>query len=203
MKIVFTMKNGLIKVSKSISAKLLTSSAVSLLIVAPLALAEEAEHHAPGVETLGWPLVNFGIYAAIVTWVYRTKIAPVLRERSVEVEQFLKRAGLELAAVEREIADARSRLSQIERERKEIERELQVEGEQMAATILTRAQEDQIKIQKDAARQVEHEVGRVRGDLRRALVARAVKRAEEKLRGALSAQDERQLRDEVLGSFLG
>lgn len=197
------MKNGLIKVSKSISAKLSMKSAAFVLALPSIALAETAEHHAPGIETLGWPLLNFGIYAAILVWVYRTKIAPALRERSVEVEKFLKRSELELAAVEREIADARSRLSQIERERKEIERQLQVEGEQMAATILTRAQEDEIRIQKDASRQVEHEVGRVRGDLRRVLIARAVKRAEEKLRGALSAQDERQLRDEVLGSFLG
>src|SRR5262245_59840409 len=94
----------------------------------PEAAHGEHNEHGTGIPSFLWTLINFGIYCYIIFYLYRTKMAPLLRERSIEFQQFLQRAGAELATVEREIAAVNQQLARLDQERDAIIRQLDEEG---------------------------------------------------------------------------
>lgn len=161
-----------------------------------------AHHEGEGISSLGWPLANFAIFAAIIAFAYRKKVAPVLQQRTIEFQQFLQRAGSELANVEREIAIVNGQLGRLDQERGEIMERIRVEGEQIATSLIESARNDARKIEADAVRQREYELKRVQKELSAQLVAQAADLARAKLTNRVSEDDDRRLRDEVLTTLM-
>jgi len=176
----------------------------AILLPAGSALASTggAEHESI-LSQLAWPWVNFIIYLGVVGYIYNKKGAPALRDWRESLKGTLERSGLELQAAERELASIRLRFSNLEEEKRVMKQQLIEEGERISLSIADSVKIEAKKIETDNSSQRVNAITRLQRELSLELVNKAVVRAEEILRGGVSADDDRRLRDEVLSAFIG
>ena len=172
-----------------------------ILVVPSLAYAagDEAEHHAWVM--LYWTIANFVLYALLLRWAYRTKILPLLEERSSRIEREIQAAGSAAQQAQQELTVIREQLVEFEREEAKILRELEDEGRRLADDVRNQARREAERLEADAHKQIESARAEALQHLRAELVRMAMEQAKTVATSAMTPDIDRKLRKEALSAL--
>ncbi len=150
--------------------------------------AAEAEHHAPSINDIWFPLANFLIYAFILV-----KFAfPLVRD-------FLRsQASAKKQAAEALVNEYRAKLAGLETEVQSILASLRQEGERERNRVVSEAQATAVKIKEDASFLAEQEVKMARQKLREEMAELAAATARPLVERNLSSADQTRLADDFI-----
>jgi len=169
-------------------------AALTLLPAAVLAVeggAHHAEHHAPGLDTLLFPVINFALFAFIIARYVVPAIRQYLQQRREQIVAAAGSATTALAEAERRVSAASDRLAHVEVEGAAIREDLITTARQQSERLREIAEETGARRLTDAGLLAEQERWRALGDVRAEVAALATRLAEERIRGALGPDDQR------------
>ncbi len=164
--------------------------------------ADGAHHEAPGIGSLLWPVVNFGIYFFILSTLYKKHGRPALLARTAQVEQQLRNAASVRVDAERELAKAKERLERIDEEKAQITQRLEDEAVRMSTQMLENARQAANNVEHDVRRRIASEQAEANAELRKDVLTRAAKIVRERVSSALSEDDDYRLRQETLRGLI-
>jgi F-type H+-transporting ATPase subunit b len=162
------------------------------------ASAAEAEHHAPSIHDIWFPLGNFLIFAFIIVRYALPLVRSFLQSRRDAVLATVREAAAKKQHAEAIVQDYRGRLAQVEQESQTIVASLRAEGEREKAKLLSDAQTLAAKIKEDARFLADQEVRMARQKVREEMAAEAEARARELVQRHLSATDQGRLVEDFI-----
>lgn len=179
------------------------SAILCSLSLANIAFASEASanHEPADISTLVWPTVNFAIYVFLMNFMYRKLGKPALEARTANFETAYKKADSYLEKIEREHRQAQERLRNIKREEEEIVVRMHKETEFESANIVSSAEQTSKQIADDVKRRINQESTKINEELRNLIITEAMKKAEVKLKSALTKEQDYSLRQNTIRSL--
>jgi len=166
-----------------------------------LALAAGA-HGDADISTLQYPTYNFILYLLLMTFVYKKVVRPILRDYRAEVESVVVRSQNEFATLDREIEQLKSRLDNISEEKSALVSELEQEGRNLAADVLSSANQKAERLIGDVAIRAESERQKIGYEAKKALIGKAFDTVRERLATTYSEADDKSLIQTSLSSTL-
>lgn len=152
---------------------------------------EGGEHHVPGVGELFFPAINFSIYLVILVRFVIPAMREYLRRRHSEIVALQAESSSALARAEADLAAAKARLASLGAESESIRQDLVTIAARQGERLKAQAEETGARRLADAALLAEQERRRAFAELRGELARAASDLAETKIRGALTAEDQR------------
>lgn len=165
------------------------------------ASAAEAEHHAPSLNDIWFPLANFLIFVFIIARYALPPVRNFLQSRRDAVLATIREAAARKQQAEAIVQDYRGRLARVEEESQTIVASLRAEGEREKAKLLSDAQTLAAKIKEDARFLADQEVRMARQKIREEMAGQAEARARELVQRHLSAADQGRLVEDFLQSI--
>jgi F-type H+-transporting ATPase subunit b len=163
-----------------------------LTVAQAWASAAEAEHHAPSIHQIWFPLANFLIFVWILKRFALPLVRDFLRSRREEVLTTVQSAAENKRRAEAIVQDYKSRLARLDQEAQAIEASLRAEGERQEAQALTK------KILEDARFLADQEVKMARQKIREEMASLAGARARELIQRHITPADQLRLAEEFL-----
>jgi F-type H+-transporting ATPase subunit b len=160
--------------------------------------AAEAEHHAPSINDIWFPLANFLIYAFILVKFAFPLIRDFLKSRHDEVVSTIRQASAKKQAAEALVNEYRAKLAGLETEVQSILASLRQEGERERNRVVSEAQATAVKIKEDASFLAEQEVKMARQKLREEMAELAAATARQLVERNLSSADQTRLADDFI-----
>jgi F-type H+-transporting ATPase subunit b len=160
--------------------------------------AAEAEHHAPSINDIWFPLANFLIYAFILVKFAFPLVRDFLRSRRDEVVSTIGQASAKKQAAEALVNEYRAKLAGLETEVQSILASLRQEGERERNRVVSEAQATAVKIKEDASFLAEQEVKMARQKLREEMAELAAATARQLVERNLSSADQTRLADDFI-----
>jgi F-type H+-transporting ATPase subunit b len=160
--------------------------------------AAEAEHHAPSINDIWFPLGNFLIYAFIIVKFAFPLIRDFLKSRHDEVVSTISQASARKQAAEALVHEYRAKLSGLDREVQSILDSLRDEGQREKSKVVREAEARAVKIQEDAYFLAEQEVKMARQKLREEMADQAEATARQLIERNLSGADQNRLVDDFI-----
>jgi F-type H+-transporting ATPase subunit b len=160
--------------------------------------AAEAEHHAPSINDIWFPLANFLIYAFILVKFAFPLVRDFLRSRRDEVVSTISQASAKKQAAEALVNEYRAKLAGLETEVQSILVSLRQEGERERNRVVSEAQATAVKIKEDASFLAEQEVKMARQKLREEMAELAAATARQLVERNLSSADQTRLADDFI-----
>jgi len=160
--------------------------------------AAEAEHHAPSINDIWFPLANFLIYAFILVKFAFPLVRDFLRSRRDEVVSTISQASAKKQAAEALVNEYRAKLAGLETEVQSILASLRQEGERERNRVVSEAQATAVKIKEDASFLAEQEVKMARQKLREEMAELAAATARQLVERNLSSADQIRLADDFI-----
>jgi F-type H+-transporting ATPase subunit b len=157
------------------------------------ASAAEADHHAPSISQIWFPLANFLIFAFVIVRYALPPVRDFLRSRHDQVVATLQEAAAKKHQVEAIVQDYKNRLAHIEQEVQSIQASLRTEGEREKTKLLAETQSLAAQIKEDARFLAEQEVKMARQKIREEIAAQAESTARELVQRQLSSTDQDRL----------
>jgi F-type H+-transporting ATPase subunit b len=157
-----------------------------------------AEHHAPEVSGIIFPLLNFLIYAGIIYYFAIPLVRSFLKSRHDEVLATIKEAADRKRRAEASVQDYRNRLAKVEQEIKTIQATLKSEAELDKARLLRESEGLAGKIKSDAQFLAEQEIKLAKRQVFQELAERAKATATDLIRRSMSEADQGRLADEFI-----
>lgn len=157
------------------------------------ASAAEAEHHAPSIHQIWFPLINFLIFAYLIKRFAIPVVADFLRGRREEVLSAMNRAAEAKRRAEALVEDYKRRLARLDEEIQSIESSLRAEGEREKNKLLQEAETLATKIKEDARFLAAQEVKIARQQIRQEIAEQAEAAARELIQRHLSPSDQARL----------
>ncbi|MBN2358355.1 MAG: hypothetical protein JXR83_02820 [Deltaproteobacteria bacterium] len=191
---------------------LMWSAALGLLLLPALALASEAGVHATGINwwatdphqpALGWLLVDFAIFVALLVAFARRPLREFVRTRALGIRRAIEEAAAQRAAAERTAAELAQRLTDLDRELKALREDIVRSGERERAQLQADAERTAERMQREVGQQTESELARVKDELHAESMRRAIEVAEQTLRARLTAADHQRLNRQFVDAFTG
>jgi F-type H+-transporting ATPase subunit b len=164
------------------------------------ASAAEAEHHAPSINDIWFPLGNFLIFAFIIARYALPLVRGFLGSRREEVLASLKQASSKKEHAEHFVQDYKARLARIDQEVQSIQAELTEEGEREKAKLLKEGQSLAAKIREDARFLADQEVKIARQRIRQEMASQAEATARALAQRHLTAADQNRLVEDFIQS---
>jgi len=162
------------------------------------ASAAEAEHHAPSISQIWFPLGNFLIFAFIIVRYALPPIRNFLQSRHDEVLATVREAAAKKQQAEATVQDYKRRLALVEQEAQSMLASLRAEGEKEKAKLLSDAQTLAAKIKEDARFLADQEVRVARQKIREEMAGEAEARARELVQHHLSSTDQGRLVEDFI-----
>jgi len=118
---------------------------------------DEAEHAEKflGIPLTIWQIVNLVLFLGILIYFVAKPMAAAFRKRQIEIEQRGQEAEKRRAEVERLSVEIQERTVRLEREIEEIRREGIAEGQSARAALLERAEQEAMRVAREAAEEIE------------------------------------------------
>jgi F-type H+-transporting ATPase subunit b len=157
-----------------------------------------AEHHAPDLSGLIFPVLNFLIYAGIIYYFAIPLVRGFLKTRHDEVLAAITEAADRKRRAEASVQDYRNRLAKLEQEINSIQATLKAEGELDKARLLREAEGLAGKIKSDAQFLAEQEVKLAKRQVFQELAERAKATATQLIRRSMSEADQDRLVEEFI-----
>ena len=156
---------------------------------------EEAEHASRflGIPLWIWQILNLVLFLVVLIYFVAKPMAAAFRKRQVEIEQRLKEAEKQRAAVERLSSELRDRTLRIEREIEEIRKQGRADGEEARAALAARAGEEAERLRKDAAEEIERHLNAAKAQLRQAATDLTASTATDILQREITSEDRQRL----------
>jgi F-type H+-transporting ATPase subunit b len=157
-----------------------------------------AEHHAPDISGIIFPLFNFLIYAGIIYRFAVPLLRGFLKTRHDEVLATITATADRKRRAEASVQDYRNRLAKLEQEIESIQTTLKAEAERDKARLLREAEGLAAKIKSDAQFLAEQEIKLARRQVFQELAERAKATATDVIRRSMSETDQHRLVDEFI-----
>lgn len=155
--------------------------------------AAEAEHHAPSIADVVWPLANFIIYAFIIIKFALPLARDFLKTRREEVLSTITQAAAKKQGAEALVREYKNKLAGLDKEVQSIQASLRDEGEREKSKLISEAQAMAVKIKEDANFLADQETKIARQKLREEMANQAEAAARELVQRNLSAADQSRL----------
>ena len=153
----------------------------------------EAEHHAPSISELLFPLANFLIYVYLIKRFAVPLVRDFLRSRRQEVFTSVQSAAESKQKAEAFVQEYKGRLARLEQEVQSIHSSLRAEGEREKTKLLQEAERLAAKIKEDAAFLAVQEVKLARQKIRQEMAEQAEATAKELIQRYLTPADQSHL----------
>lgn len=157
-----------------------------------------AEAHAPSINEIWFPLVNFLIFAFLIKIYALPLVRSYLMSRRGEVLAAIKAAAANKERAEALVQDYKARLARLNEESTSIQEALRAEAEREKAKLLKEADALVAKIRSDARFLSEQEVKVARHQMRQDMAETAKAKAVELVRRHISAADQTRLVDDFI-----
>lgn len=165
------------------------------------ASAAGAEHHAPSINDIWFPLGNFLIFAFILARYALPPVQGFLRSRREEVLTALKQASAKRQQAEALMQEYKERLARVDQEIQSIIAELRAAAEREKTKLLGEAQTLAAKIKQDARFLGDQEIKVARQRLREEMANQAATLARDLIQRHLSSADQARLVEEFVQSI--
>jgi len=162
------------------------------------ASAAEAEHHAPSIHELWFPLVNFLIFAYLIKRFAIPVVADFLRSRREEVLSAMNKAAEAKRRAEALVEHYKNRLARLDEEIQSIHSSLRAEGEREKNKLLHEADALATKIKEDARFLAAQELKIARQEIRQEIAEQAEAAARELVQRHLSPSDQARLVEDFI-----
>jgi F-type H+-transporting ATPase subunit b len=160
-----------------------------------------AEHHAPSINDIWWPLGNFLIYAFIIVKFALPLVRDFLKTRREEVVSTIAQASAKKSAAEAFVGDYQSKIAGLDNQIQTMQATLRDEGEREKTRLVSEAQSLALKIKQDTQFLTDQEVKIARQQLRLEMANQAEAAARELVERNLSAADHNRLAEEFIHSI--
>lgn len=172
---------------------------LDVLLAAPAwASAAGAEHHAPSIHDIWFPVANFLIFAYIVNRFALPLVRDFLKSRRAEVLTTVEEAAERKRRAEALVQDYKQRLTRLDQEAQSIQAEARALGERERSKLLGEAEATAVKIKEDARFLADQEVKIARQKIREEIANRAETTARELVKRHISAADQDRLAEEFI-----
>lgn len=152
----------------------------------------------------GWPppfgfaLINFVIFAAIMSKLAWKPLVAFVRDRHDSIAKNLDEAAQLRAEAEATLKRFEAKIAGIDGEIETLLAQIRKEAEQEKARIMANAEADAKRLKADAERQIAAEIDAARRELRRGVIEAAVAAADETLRKNIVADDQRKMAEKYV-----
>jgi F-type H+-transporting ATPase subunit b len=163
--------------------------------------AAEAEHHAPSINDIWFPLANFLIYAFILVKFALPLVRDFLRSRHEEVLAKVNQASAKRQAAEALVSEYKAKLAGLDKEVQSIHAALGEDGEREKGKLISEAQTMALKIKSDANFLAEQEIKSARQKVREEMAEQAETTARQLVERNLSSADQSRLAQEFIQSI--
>jgi F-type H+-transporting ATPase subunit b len=160
--------------------------------------AAEGKHHAPSINDIWFPLVNFIIYAFIIVKFAFPLIRDFLKTRREEVVAKIAQASAKKQAAEALVREYRSKLAGLGKEVQALQAALRQEGEREKSRLISDALATAVKIKEDANFLSDQELRTARQKLREEMANAAEATARQLIERNISAADQNRLVDDFV-----
>ncbi len=142
----------------------------STLTTARLLSSEEGGHAGSflGLPLSVWQVLNLVLFLAVLIYFVARPMSAAFRKRQDEIEERRRQAEKQRAEVDRLSADIRERTAKLEREIEEIRKQGVIEGQAARAELAARADEEVVRVGREAKEEIERRMAAAREELRRA-----------------------------------
>lgn len=149
-----------------------------------------AEHHAPSINQIWFPLVNFLIFAFLIKQYALPLVRSYLQSRRGEVLDAIKAAADKKQRAEAVVRDYTARLARLDEETMSIQQAQRAEAEREKTRLLNEADALAAKIKNDARFLADQEIKVAKQQLRHDMAETAKARAIDLVRRHISAADQ-------------
>jgi F-type H+-transporting ATPase subunit b len=141
----------------------------STLTTARLLTSEEGGHAGSflGLPLSVWQVLNLVLFLAVLIYFVAKPMGAAFRKRQDDIEERRRQAEKQRADVDRLSADIRERTAKLEREIEEIRKQGVIEGQAARAELAARADEEVVRVGREAKEEIERRVAAARENLRR------------------------------------
>jgi F-type H+-transporting ATPase subunit b len=160
-----------------------------------------AEHHAPSINDIWWPLGNFIIYAFIIVKFALPLVRDFLKTRREEVVSTIAQASAKKQAAEAFVSDYQAKIAGLDEQSQTMQAMLRDEGERDKTRLVSEAQSLALKIKEDTQFLADQEVKIARQQLRQEMANQAEAAARALVQRNLSAADHNRLAEEFIQSI--
>ena len=157
-----------------------------------------AEHHAPSINDIWWPLGNFLIYAFILVKFALPLVRDFLKTRREEIVATIAQAAAKKQAAEALVSDYKTKVAGLDNEIQTMRAALRDEGEREKARLVSGGEALAVKIKQDTLFLAEQEVKIARQQLRQEMANQAEATARELVQRNISAADQDRLAQEFI-----
>jgi F-type H+-transporting ATPase subunit b len=164
-------------------------------------LSSEEEGHASswlGLPITLWQALNLVLFLAVLIYFVAKPMSAAFRKRQEEIEERRRQAEKQRADVDRLSSDIRERTAKLEREIDEIRKQGVAEGEAARAELAARADEEVVRVGREAKEEIDRRMAAAREDLRRAAADLTASSAEAILAREINDADRKRLLSESL-----
>ncbi len=137
--------------------------------------------------------LNFGIYAALLTFLLAKPMTEGLRKRAQNIRDALSRAGQERSLAETKLRELEERFARLEAELDAIRSQAEQDAQAEYDRIVAAAEADAARLRRLATLEIEGAVRSARLELQAFAASKAVELAESLIRRELSAADQARL----------
>ena len=180
--------------NKNSKIPLLTVVILNVVCVPAIALAA-GEYT---IDSLSVKAFNFAIFFAVLIYIYKSKVSPIVRARSIQISDHLKKVSIDIAKVEGELENAKERLAEIKDEQQEIIKQLTIEGDAAYQEIIGSAHQSVAQLRTTMSRRIQNEFKNATAQVREEVLKAASELAKEKLIKELSESQDSKLREQTL-----
>ena len=160
-----------------------------------------AEHQAPSIHDIWWPLGNFIIYAFILVKFALPLVRDFLKTRQEEVVSTIARASAKKSAAEALVSEYKAKIAGLDQQIATMQAALRDDGEREKVRLVDEAQSLALKIKEDAQFLADQEVKIARQQLRQEMANQAEAAARALVERNLSAADHHRLAQEFIDSI--
>jgi F0F1-type ATP synthase membrane subunit b/b' len=153
-------------------------------------MAQSGNHESPSIVTLLWPTVNFLIFFFLCVHFYKKLARPVLRDYRIELESAAVRQQNEHSTLSSEFEQIKERLTEVSEEKKEIISELERDGRDLSAVILSSSNQQAERLSNQAKHRFALEAQKISGEAKKVLLNRVMQKVSDQLSGTFSAEDD-------------
>jgi F-type H+-transporting ATPase subunit b len=161
----------------------------------------EAEHHAPSIHGIWFPLANFLIFAYILKRFALPIVRDFLKSRHREVLTAVKDAAERRQRAEALVQEYKGRLAGLDQEVQSIEALSRADGEREKGKLLKEAEVMATKIKQDGRFLADQEVKVARQKIRQEIADQAERTARDLIQRHISATDQTRLAQEFIDNI--
>ncbi|MCF8111056.1 MAG: ATP synthase F0 subunit B [Desulfobacteraceae bacterium] len=143
-------------------------------------------------------VINFVVLAGILIFILRKPVKQFFGDRIRVIREQLEDLESQKQAAEKKLEEYNERLAALSRESEKIIEDYRRQGENLKAQILKEAEDAANKLEEQATKNIEREFAQAKLQLETEVFAKAVEKAEQKLRQVTTPDDQEKLVQEYL-----